>query len=51
MLEFTFACYYPWENPLFIPVDISLDVWVAKFLQVYDELDLQDRKVTSAFTR
>jgi len=47
MLEFTFACYYPGETPLFIPVDISLDVWVAKFSKmIYDELDSQGRKVT-----
>jgi hypothetical protein len=47
MLEFTFACYYPGETPLFIPVDISLDVWVAKMeTMVYDQLTLQGRKVT-----
>ena len=47
MLEVTLACYYPGENPLFIPVDVSLEVWVAKFLkEIYDELDSQGRKVT-----
>ena len=47
MLEFTFACYYPGETPLFIPVDISLDVWVAKLEKmIYDELNLHGRKIT-----
>jgi hypothetical protein len=28
MVKFTFACYYPAEEPFFIPVESSLDVWV-----------------------
>jgi len=39
MVKFTFACYYPAEEPLFIPVDSSLDVWVQAFtMQVHDYL-------------
>lgn len=47
ILEFAFACYYPGEEPLFIPVDIPLDVWVPKFEKmIYDDLHLRGRAVT-----
>ncbi|PPR07054.1 hypothetical protein CVT26_005255 [Gymnopilus dilepis] len=32
-MSVTFACYYPGEDPLFIPIKISLETWVAVLAQ------------------
>ena len=30
---FKFACYFPAEEPLFIPIDIESDAWVKQLLK------------------
>jgi len=45
-MVFTFACYFPAEDPIFVPVTISLDVWVAQFLEtIQEKLKLRGREV------
>src|SRR5882724_2815368 len=37
---FKFACYFPAEEPLFLPINIELDAWVAELLKAI-QLELQ----------
>ena len=37
---FNFACYFPAEDPLFVPINISSNAWVAELSKAI-QLDLQ----------
>jgi hypothetical protein len=37
---FKFACYFPAEKPLFIPINIESDAWVTELLEEI-QLELQ----------
>jgi hypothetical protein len=41
----TFACYFPAEKPLFIPIKIESDAWVQELSKaIADDLHSHDRK-------
>ena len=43
----TFACYYPTEDPLFLPIKIQSDAWNAELLKVVQvELQLHSQEVS-----
>ena len=40
VMLFKFACYFPAEDPLFLPINIESDAWVAELLKAI-KLELQ----------
>ena len=44
---FNFTCYFPAEDPLFVPININLNAWVAELLKAIQvELQLLGREVS-----
>jgi hypothetical protein len=39
-MVFKFACYFPTEDPLFVPININSDAWVAELLKAI-QVELQ----------
>lgn len=40
---FKFACYFPAEKPIFVPIKIESDAWVAELLKAI-QVELQSRR-------